>query len=102
MVFTTTAGQDWLYADWRTGNYNGPYPDGAYISNGNFCAWLGPNQGDGRIDFTEGTASFISLLTSTSSGLTIDAYDSNDNLLANSGWAGDNLNTGNMTSVSTI
>jgi hypothetical protein len=97
VTFTTTDGQDWLYADWRTGNYNGPYPNGAYTSNGYFCAWLGPDQDSGRIDFTEGTATYLSLLTSTSSGVTIDAYDSSDNLIANSGWAENNLDTGEMT-----
>lgn len=95
--FTTTAGQDWIYGDWRTGNYNGPYPNGAYTSNGNFFAWLGENQGYGRIDFTEGNATYLSLLTSTYSGVTIDAYDSDDNLLASSSWAGNNINTGEMT-----
>lgn len=33
--FTTTAGYDWIYGDWRTGNYNGPYPSGSYSSFGN-------------------------------------------------------------------
>ncbi|MDJ1420343.1 MAG: RHS repeat-associated core domain-containing protein [Candidatus Methanoperedens sp.] len=98
--FTTTAGQDWLYGDWRTGKYNGKYPNGQYTSNGNLWAWLGPNQGSGRIDFTEGTANYLSLLTSTYSGITIDAYDSNGNLLANSGLATGNINTGLMTRLS--
>ena len=95
--FTTTGEQDWLYADVRTGNYNGPYPNGQYTNNGYFCAWLGPDQDSGRIDFTEGTATYLSLLTSTYSGVTIDAYDSSDNLIANSGWAENNLDTGEMT-----
>jgi hypothetical protein len=97
LQFTTTAGQDWLYLDWRTGSYNGPYPSGLYYSNGNFCAWLGVSQGSGRIDFTEGTATYFSCLVSTVSGVVIDAYDSSDTLIATSGWAGDNLNTGKMT-----
>ena len=41
MRFTTTDGYDWVYGDWRTDDYNGKYPDGAYTSNGNFFAWLG-------------------------------------------------------------
>ena len=96
MVFTTTDGYDWIYGDWRIG-YNGPYPDGAYYSNGNLFAWLGENQGTGRIDFTGATASYLSILTSTSSGLTMDAYGSDNNWLANSGWADSNINTGEMT-----
>ncbi len=99
MFFTTTSGSDWIYGDWRTGNYNGPYPDGQYISNGNFFAWLGPAQGTGRIDFIGATAASLSVLTSTYSGIIIDAYDINDNLLASSGWATGNLDTGKMTKL---
>lgn len=97
LTFTTTAGYDWIYGDWRTHTYNGPYPNGAYTSNANFFAWLGPNQGSGRIDFIYGTATFLSVLTSTYSGLTLDAYDAKGNLVGNSGWATSNINTGNMT-----
>ena len=96
MVFTTTDGYDWIYGDWRMG-YNGPYPDGAYYSNSNFFAWLGENQGTGRIDFIGATATYLSVLTSTYSGLTMDAYDINGTWLANSGWVTNNLNTGQMT-----
>jgi len=99
MVFTTTQGYDWIYGDWRTGEYSGPYPNGPYYSNGNFFAWLGPNQGTGRIDFIGATATYLSVLTSTYSGLTMDAYDVDDNLLASSGWATDNLWTGEMTKL---
>ncbi len=98
IIFTTTQGHDWIYGDWRAG-YNGPYPDGAYYSNGHFFAWLGPNQGAGRIDFTGATATYLSVLTSTASGLTMDAYDSDNNWLANSGWADSNINTGEMTKL---
>mgnify|MGYP000856866654 CR=1 FL=1 len=96
LQFTTTAGQDWIYGDWRTGNYNGPYPSGSYISNGNFFAWLGPNQGAGRIDFTEGCATYIQAYVSTYSGLTVDAYYSDDRL-AGTASVGHNLDTGQMT-----
>ena len=96
LQFTTTDGYDWIYGDWRAG-YNGPYPNGMYFSNGNFFAWLGANQGTGRIDFIGATATYLSVLTSTYSGLTMDAYDINDNWLATSGWATNNLNTGQMT-----
>jgi photosystem II stability/assembly factor-like uncharacterized protein len=40
LQFTTTEGYDWIYGDWRTGDYNGPYPDGACYSNGNFFAYV--------------------------------------------------------------
>ena len=98
LQFTTTDGYDWIYGDWRAG-YNGPYPNGSYFSNGNFFAWLGENQGTGRIDFIGATATYLSVLTSTYSGLTMDAYDINGNWLADSGWAANNLNTGQMTKL---
>ena len=98
LQFTTTDGYDWIYGDWRAG-YNGPYPNGSYFSNGNFFAWLGENQGTGRIDFIGATATYLSVLTSTYSGLTMDAYDINGNWLADSGWAANNLNTGQMTEL---
>ena len=96
--FTTTSGYNWLYADVRTGNYNlrsltDPYNYGSYVTNGFFCAWLGVSGDQGRIDFTEGTASYFSVLTSTYSGLSLDAYDSGGNFLATSGWASGNLYT---------
>jgi hypothetical protein len=97
--FTTTLGYDWVYSDIRTGYYNArsltdPSVNfGHYVVNGYICAWLGPNMGQGRIDFVNGTGSYLSVLTSTYSGLCIDAYDSNNNLIATSGWASGNLYT---------
>lgn len=92
MEFTTTMGYDWVYGDKRTGYYNvDPYGSRAYVCRGNVFAWLGPYMGQGRIDFPFGSASYFSVLTSTYSGLTIDAYDSDDNLIATSGWATNNL-----------
>ena len=94
--FTTTAGYDWVYGDWRTGEYNGPYPDdGRYYSNGNFFAWLGPNQGAGRIDFTEGGATYLQVWVSSYAGLTADAYYSNGALADTASVAG-NLDTGRL------
>lgn len=97
--FTTTDGVDWLYADWRTGLYNGPYPRGAYTSNGNFFTWLGPSQGQGRIDFPTGPASYVSVLTSTFSGLVLDAYNKDGALIATSGRVSSNVGTGTLTRV---
>ena len=94
MQFTTTMGYDWVYGDKRTGSYNvHPYGSRAYACRGNVFAWLGPYMGQGRIDFPFGSASYFSVLTSTYSGLTIDAYDSDNNLIATSGWATNNLRT---------
>ena len=99
--FTTTLGYNWVYGDIRTGQYNVyPYGHQGYECNNNFFAWLGPNMGQGRIDFVLGPASYFSVLTSTYSGVTIDAYDSDDNLIASSGWATNNLNTRTFTRVS--
>ncbi len=96
LTFSTTLGYDWIYGDVRTGNYNAQsltdptVNHGTYVVNGYFFAWLGPNQGEGRIDFTDGDASYISILTSTNSGLEMDAYNSNNVEIATSGWASGN------------
>jgi len=95
LQFTTTEGYDWIYGDWRTGEYNGPYPQGPYYSNGNIFAWLGPNQGAGRIDFTEGCASYLQVYVSSLYGLTADAYYS-DGSLAATASVNPNLDTGQM------
>lgn len=95
LQFTTTQGYDWIYGDWRTGNYNGPYPDGGYYSNGNFFAWLGVNQGAGRVDFTEGCATYIQVFVSSYYGLTADAYYSDGTWAASASVAG-NYDTGEL------
>ena len=100
LTFTTTSGFDWIYGDWRTGQYSGPYPNGPYFSNGHGFAWLGALQGTGRIDFTGATGTSLSLGASSQSGLALDAYDINDNLLGSSGWAASNLNTGQLNRLS--
>jgi hypothetical protein len=73
LEFSTTDGYDWIYGDWRAGGYNGPYPAGDYFSNGNFFAWLGANQGLGRIDFVGSTASALSLGYSSFAVVTLEA-----------------------------
>ncbi|MBU4386822.1 MAG: C39 family peptidase, partial [Actinobacteria bacterium] len=98
MKFTTTGGLDWKYSDIRTGNYSVyPYGHQGYETNGNFFAWLGTTGGKGRIDFTEEEATYFSCLVSTASGLVLDAYDSDDTLVATSGWAESNVNTRTFT-----
>lgn len=94
LEFITTNGQDWIYGDWRAGGYNGKYPAGKYTSNGNFFAWLGPNQGDGRINFTKGGATYLSFSISTANSVTLRGYDTNGTLLAQKTFSGGNLNTG--------
>ncbi|WP_058554739.1 transglutaminase domain-containing protein [Thiohalocapsa sp. ML1] len=93
--FTTTQGQDWIYGDWRTGNYNGPYPDGSYYSFGNFFAWLGPNQGIGRIDFDIDVAKKVVARYSSFSTVKLEGYDAAGNLLVQD-TGGGNLDTGAM------
>jgi hypothetical protein len=97
--FVTTAGQDWWTGDWAAG-YNGKYPNGAYTSGGQKWAWLGVSQGSGIIDFTMGEASYVSVYTSTYSGVVIDAYKDDGTFLASSGWAANNISTGKMTRLS--
>ena len=80
LEFTTTMGYDWIYGDWREG-YNGPYPNGSYYSDGNFFAWLGPNQGSGVITFTLSFATYLEIGYSSSSYVYLEAYDVNDVLL---------------------
>lgn len=100
LSFVTTAGYPWIVGDFSTGNYNGKYPSGAYTSEGTHWAWLGPNQGSGRIDFTNGAASYFSLLTSVgASPVYVVAYDSNNDVLATAGPAPSNTNTGQMAEV---
>jgi hypothetical protein len=100
VTFTTTGGYNWVYADVRTGNYNAKYPNGAYTIEGNIGAWLGPAQNSGKIDFTEGDASYFSCYVSTYSGAVVDAYKDDGTFICSSGWATNNLNTGKMTLLS--
>jgi hypothetical protein len=98
MEFITSEGLDWVYGDIRTGEYNVyPYGHQGYECNDNFFAWLGPTGDWGRINFTEGTATYLSVLVSTYSGVKLDAYDADGNFLATSGWAEDNLHTRTFT-----
>jgi len=98
MEFTTTGTLNWIYGDIRTGYYNVNHSgELGYVTNGNFFAWLGTLGDQGRIDFLGGGASYCSVLVSTASGLTLDAYDSSDTLIATSGWSGNNTFSGEFT-----
>ncbi len=106
LEFTNTAGFDWLYADWRTNTYNGAYPNWAvrdqypfetqYYSNGNFFAWLGTDQGNGKITFTQSYATYFELGYSVSSGITLTAYDQFGGVLDQDLGVTDNLGTGRL------
>lgn len=97
--FKTTDGNNWLTGDWTYG-YNGKYPSGAYTSGGQKWAWLGTSQGSGIIDFTDGKASYVSIYTSTYSGLVLEAYADDGTFLESSDWADRNIHTGTMTQLS--
>lgn len=101
LEFTHTGGYDWVYGDWRTGDYNGPYPYGPdpfksqYYSDGNFFAWLGIYQGSGIITFTQSYATYFQIGYSTPSIFYLKAYDDQGSLLDQDiGY--DNLDTGRM------
>ncbi len=96
LQFTTTNGNDWIIGDFSTGNYNGKWPYGIFTSDGYKWTWLGASQSAGRIDFTYGTASYLSILTSTESGLTLEARNANGDIL-DSAVATPNVDTGWMT-----
>jgi RHS repeat-associated protein len=94
--FTTTNGYTWLVGDFATGNYNGKYPDGDYTSQGTHWAWLGPDEGEGIIQFVGGPTSYFSLLTSANTSVELDAYDSANNEIAVAGPITPNIDTGTM------
>lgn len=94
--FTTTNGYTWLVGDFATGTYSGKYPNGSYTSQGTKWAWLGPNEGAGRIDFTSGAASSVSILTSANTPVQMEAYTAGGVLLAVAGPVSPNVGTGKM------
>lgn len=98
--FVTTGGHTWLVGDFATGHYNGKYPSGSYMSQGTHWAWLGEQQGAGRINMANGPASYFSLLTSVgATPVSLEAFDASGNLLASAGPATFNINTGHMTEL---
>lgn len=78
---------DWIFGDIRTGAYNvNQYQfadaSGAYGTNENFFAWLGEDGDRGRIDFAGESATYFSMLASaSSSGLQLEAYDADGNMV---------------------
>lgn len=100
-----TSGSAWVYGDWRTNEYNGPYPNEIvayeyplatqYYSNGNFFAWLGGGNGSGDIRFTQTHATYIQVGYSAYSDLLLVAYDDDGNILDRAEGT-NNVGTGRM------
>jgi hypothetical protein len=87
LQFTTTLGYDWVYGDATTGGYNvsnnlgDSWGGGTYNMEGYVFAWLGPNQGMGRIDFLSHDGSFFTTGYNSYNTFYLEAYDEFDNLL---------------------
>jgi carboxypeptidase T len=102
LKFTTTAGFDWIYGDERSPNYNvQPAPDTSrdYVSSGHVFAWLGPNQGVGRIDFTDSTHKTVGFSYSSLNPTVLEAYDASNKLIQSVSGPG-NLRTGQLGKLS--
>jgi hypothetical protein len=87
LQFTTTDNQNWVYGDITTGLYNthsdnnSMYGTADYFMGGNVFAWLGPNQGQGRIDFLNDDGSTFTTGYCSASTFYLEAYDKNGNLI---------------------
>ncbi len=85
--FTTTDGNEWLYADINSGMYNVQnnlgdwYGSGEWHLNDYVFAWLGPHQDAGRIDFLNKDASFFTVGYNSFFNFHVEAYDEFDNLI---------------------
>jgi hypothetical protein len=100
LQFTTTDGFDWLYADITTGGYNvqndlgDMYGSANWFMEGYVSAWLGTQQGSGRIDFLNQDGSFFTTGYSSESTFYLEAYDEFDNMLDATSGAANTLNYG--------
>jgi PKD repeat protein/lysophospholipase L1-like esterase len=92
--FTTTGGFTWRVADMATGRYNSDY-----TGRGTHVAWLGRDQGSGRIDFVAGRAGYVSMLVSNETDISLDAYSAGGTKLESAGPATNNVGTGKMTEL---
>lgn len=104
MSFTTTAGQDWVYADQRLPRYNVHSVEstdkaGNYATHGNFFAWLGENQGTGRIDFSDVGQKTLGIAYSSLNATVLEGFDSAGTLVQRVSGPG-NLNTGALGQLS--
>ena len=103
IAFTPSGGSNWVYGDWRATvpngepKYNGKYPDnGAFYSEGNFFANMGPNRDRGRITLNFNNQEFqFSIGYSAAGPIILEAYDFGGNLIDSD--SGDvNTNTGQL------
>ncbi len=87
LQFTTTDNQNWVYGDITTGGYNvtsdnaSTYGTGDYFMSGNVFAWLGPNQGQGRIDFLNEDGSTFTTGYCSASTFYLEAYTAGGTLI---------------------
>lgn len=98
LSFSTTNGFDWVFGNIEQGVYNAktaPDASGPFAIFGSGFAWLGPNQGAGRIDFNASIAQNLSLSYSSTSQLFLEAYDLNGNLIDQDSGLG-NTGTGTL------
>jgi hypothetical protein len=107
LQFTSNEGYGWVYGDWRTDLYYGPYPNQAvvdsehplstqYYSDGNFFAWMGTDEGTGIITFTQAYATYFEVGYSTWGGLKVTAYDDLGLILDEQEGVSANVGTGQM------
>jgi hypothetical protein len=94
LLFSIPGGTNWIYLNHVTGSWNYPmyYWDGAVSITPDL--FQSPSN-SGRIDFTEGTASYVSVLTGGVTA-TMDAYDSSNTQIDTSGASSNNLGTNTM------
>ena len=87
LVFSTTSGGDVCYADINSGWYsarsdNGKvYEDGEYFVSGDVAGFISDLNDKAKVSFACGTASYLTVGYSSLFGLTVEAYDSSNNLL---------------------
>lgn len=96
--FSIPGGGNWFYGDTRTGKYDAPYPRGAFAVNGHGFAWIGQRVGEGRIDFTTGTATFFAAAFSSKESLSIAVYNTEGKQIAAQILRA-NANTGRLDTV---
>ena len=100
LQFTSTGGYDWLYSDVTTNLYNATsdngnvYGSGEFFMSGDVCAWLGPFQASGRIDFLGGDGSFFTTGYSSMYTFYVEAYDQNNNLVDNTSGPANTMSNG--------
>jgi outer membrane protein assembly factor BamB len=85
LSFTAGGGGPWSVGDYATGTYDGKFPAGTFTSEELHWAWPGASNGNGRIDLIDGAATTFSVLVSNTAPVYLDAYASDNTLLATAG-----------------